>query len=114
MIRCLSVLLLGVAVVQTGCLTLYSKTEVVRAGESRRPVKFENQQVAETFQTAYKNRTRTVGGSYVGVPFVTLYEKDQKLAEVAAWNDAIQTCDTDQDGLITQVEAAVFSNWPSQ
>jgi hypothetical protein len=108
------VIAMSAMLTQTGCITLFSKTEVVRAGELRRPVRFENQEIAEKFQTAYKNRNRHVGGSYVGVPFVTLYNKSQELAEVAAWNDAIVTCDTDQDGVITQIEANIFSNWPDE
>lgn len=99
---------------QTGCITLFSKTEYVRSEESRRPVRFECQETANSFHDAYKNRTREVGGSYAGVPFVTVYSKHRKLSEVAAWNDAVAKCDTDQDGTITQVEAEVFSKWPNE
>ena len=28
-------------------------------------------------------------------------------------NDAVSKCDTDQDGTITQAEAALFSKWPN-
>lgn len=96
-----------------GCITLFSKTEVVRGGETRRPVKFESEAAANEFLTAFKGQTRDAGGAYLGVPFVTLYSKDTKLSEVAAWNDAVGRCDTDQDGLITQVEATVFTKWPT-
>lgn len=97
-----------------GCITLFSKTEVVRSGEPRRPVKFECQEAADKFYTAMKATNREVGGAYVGVPFVTLYNKDTKLSEVAVWNDAVARCDTDQDGVVTLVEATVFEKWPKE
>ncbi len=111
--RMLFALAVCALVFQTGCITLFSKTEVVRSEEQRRPVTFENQEAAETFQTSAKSRCREMGGSYVGVPFVTLYSKQQKLSEVANWNDSVAKCDTDQDGVITQVEATMFSKWPN-
>ncbi len=91
-----------------GCITLYSKTEAVRGGEARRPVRFECPQAAEEFYAALKKEDGRVGNTYVGVPFVTLYSKQQHLSESAAWNDAVGRCDTDQDGLITLAEASIF------
>ena len=93
-----------------GCITLFSKTEVVRDGEARRPVTFESQQAAETFHTALKKQHPSLGGAYVGVPFVTLYSRDRVLSETARFNDAVARCDTDQDGVITEAEATVFAN----
>lgn len=92
-----------------GCLTLFSKTEVVRGEESRRPIRFENAQAAETFNTAMKERSKSMGGAHVGVPFVTLYAKNRLLSESAHFNDCVARCDTDQDGTITTSEAAIFA-----
>lgn len=92
-----------------GCLTLYSKTEVIRGDEARRPVRFESPQAADAFQEAVKKQNASVGGTHVGVPFITLIAKDKQLSESAVWNDAVAKCDTDQDGLITYIEAAIFS-----
>jgi hypothetical protein len=94
----------------SGCLTLFSKTEVIRGEEPRRPVRFENQETAETFYRAVKDRSASLGGTYVGVPFITLYSKDRHLSDSAHFNDCVLRCDTDQDGTITLVEAKVFAS----
>jgi hypothetical protein len=91
-----------------GCLTLFSKTEVVRGEEPRRPIRFENQQAAEAFSKAAKDRSASLGGTHLGVPFVTLYSKDRQLSDSAHFNDCVTRCDTDQDGVITLVEARIF------
>jgi PHP family Zn ribbon phosphoesterase len=92
-----------------GCLTVYSKTEVVRCDEARRPVQFDGPQTADEFHCALKDRGTTVGKTHIGVPFITLYSKRQKLSEAAAWNEAVLHCDTDQNGMITRDEVAAFS-----
>jgi hypothetical protein len=91
-----------------GCLTLFSKTEVVRGEEPRRPIRFENQQAAEEFNRAVKWKSKSLGGTHMGVPFITLYSKDRQLSESAHFNDCVLRCDTDQDGVITLVEAKIF------
>lgn len=93
-----------------GCITLFSKTEVVRDGEPRRAVSFESPKAAESFATAMKKQNGNVGGAYVGLPFVTLYSRERVLAETARFNDAVVRCDTNQDGVVTEAEAIVFAN----
>jgi hypothetical protein len=100
-------------VLQTGCITLFSKTDVVRTDEPRRAVRFECEESAEKFHTACKGHGRDAGGSYVGVPFVTVFSRTRRLSEVAVWNDAVSKCDTDQDGTITLAEATLYSKWPN-
>lgn len=92
-----------------GCLTLFSKVEVVRGDEQPRPIRFENPQAAEEFNTARKERSGSIGGTHLGVPFITLYSKDRRLSENAHFNDCVARCDTDQDGIITYDEAAIFA-----
>jgi hypothetical protein len=91
-----------------GCLTLFSKTEVVRGEEPRRPVGFENPQAAETFTHALKDKTSSLGGTHFGIPFVTFYAKDRQLSDSAHFNDCVARCDTNQDGVITHAEAKIF------
>jgi hypothetical protein len=92
-----------------GCITLFSKTEVIRGEDPRRPIRFENQEAAEAFNKAIKEKTAQIGGTYVGIPFVTLYSKDRQLSDSAHFNDCVIRCDTDQDGTITLVEAKTFA-----
>ena len=100
----------GLIGLPSGCITLFSKTDVVRSEEARRAVSFESPAVAETFHEAMKKQTGTVGGAYVGVPFVTLYSRQKTLSETAIFNDAVARCDGDQNGVITQAEAEIYAN----
>ena len=93
-----------------GCLTLFSKTEVLRGEEPRRPIRFENQEAAETFNKAMKDKSAQLGSTYLGVPFITLYSKERQLSDSAHFNDCVLRCDTDQDGTITLAEAKIFES----
>ena len=93
-----------------GCLTLFSKTEVIRSEEARRPIRFENQEAAEAFNKAMKDKSASLGGTHMGIPFITLYSKDRQLSDSAHFNDCVLRCDTDQDGTITLAEARMFAN----
>ena len=104
-----AVLAIGALSLLPGCLTLFSKTEVIRGDEQPRPVRFENEQAAEIFNKVRKERSDYVGGASFGVPFITVYEKDRRLSEIAHFNDCVARCDTDQDGVITLVEAKIFA-----
>jgi hypothetical protein len=104
-----AVTLLAVITAVTGCAALYSTKEVVRCEEARRPVTFESTAVAEKFVAAAKlNKAKQVGGTYTGVPFVTLHSTEQFLGENAKFNDAVVKCDNDQDGVITAQEVEAF------
>ena len=92
----------------SGCITLFSKTEVVRSEETPVRPQFENTQAEDAFRTAVRHKSRSVGGTHVGVPFVTLYERDRQLAPTAHFNACVVRCDTNQDGFITVAEAKGF------
>jgi hypothetical protein len=91
-----------------GCVTFYSKTEVV-GGNDRTAVSFENGDVAQQFQAAIKKMDKHAGGTWFGAPFVTIYERDQQLSDAAVWNEAVRRCDTNVDGLITADEVTAFA-----
>jgi hypothetical protein len=93
-----------------GCLTLYSKTEVVRSEEARLPVAFESTEAAETFYRAMKDKSGNLGGTEVAIPFVTLYSRQRELSDSALFNDCVHRCDTNQDGMITLAEAKIFAH----
>jgi hypothetical protein len=95
--------------VSPGYITLFSKTEVVRSEEPRRPVRFESPEAADVFHRALTWKSDPdLGGADLGVPFVTLYSRHRVLSETAKFNDAVAKCDTDQDGVITLAEAQIF------
>jgi hypothetical protein len=93
----------------SGCVTFYSKTEVVGDVEPRAAVSFENGDAAQQFQTAVKRMDTHAGSTYLGVPFITVYQRDERYSEVALWNDAVRKCDTNKDGIITTDEVAAFN-----
>jgi hypothetical protein len=92
-----------------GCVTFYSKTDIVGDGEPRLAVAFENGDAAQQFQAAMKRMDSHAGSTYVGVPLITVYERDERLSETALWNEAVRKCDTNKDGVITTDEVAAFN-----
>jgi hypothetical protein len=92
-----------------GCLTLFSKTEVVRGDEPRRPIMFECVQAAEVFHNAVKEKSGSLGGTDISIPFITLYSKERQLSDSALFNECVARCDTNQDGIITLTEAQIFA-----
>ena len=110
MSKAISSLLLGMLFLSsTGCLSFYSKVETAREGEPRRPVSFESAKAAMDFQNGLKKGTRSRGNMHVGVlPFLNLYSKEVKVSENAYFNDQAAVCDVNQDGYITEQEAAIF------
>jgi len=92
-----------------GCLTLCNKTEVVRSEEARREVTFESPAVAEKFiKVAKLDKAKQVGGTYASVLYLTLYSREEFLAENAKFNDAVAKCDNNHDGVITAKEVEEF------
>jgi hypothetical protein len=97
------------ALAPSGCVTFYSKTDIVGDGESRLAVAFENGDAAQQFQAAIKRMDSHAGDTYVGVPFITLYQQSARLSETALWNEAVRKCDTNKDGVITTDEVVAFN-----
>ncbi|HUR55497.1 MAG TPA: hypothetical protein VMZ71_15285 [Gemmataceae bacterium] len=46
-----------------GCITLFSKTEVVRESEAQQPVSFDSPEVRDVFETALKERQAVVSAT---------------------------------------------------
>jgi len=95
-----------------GCMTLYHKRDVARAGEERLSVNFESEAAATWFQSrlALRNRDREASKQTLfAVPFVTLYHRETVLADNAFFNDQVRACDTNGDGKITEAEARVYA-----
>jgi hypothetical protein len=93
----------------SGCLTVFSKTEVIRSEEQRPAVQFESSKAASVFYEELDRRSHTVGGSYFGIPFITLYAKETVVSDNAFFADQVRECDTNHDGLITELEARIYA-----
>jgi hypothetical protein len=92
-----------------GCLTIYSKTEVIRGDEARRPIRFESALAAHHFNTHMEDQSAQLAHSHLSLPFVTFYSRQQVLSDNAFFNDQVGKCDTDQDGVISLEEAKVYA-----
>jgi hypothetical protein len=87
---------------------LYCKHEVVRGEERRVPVHFETAKAAEVFEEHLRNQESCVGASAFCVPFVTLYASHKELSTNARFNDAVQACDVDHNGILTEQEVFAY------
>ena len=93
----------------SGCITLFSKTEVVRQSETKQPVTFDSPEAQGVFESALKERQGVVNATYMGGPFVTVYSRAKVLSEAAKFNDCVRACDSNRDGVITEFEARTFA-----
>src|SRR5512137_799558 len=105
----------AVALVLCGCIS--HKSTVVRDVE-RTPVEFENDTAARLFyeklshvQPAEKSSEST---TEIGIPLVFEHKKHVVSGPNAAFNRAVETCDTNKDGKITELEARIYSNQPAK
>jgi hypothetical protein len=109
--RRLGLVLLPLLLALPGCITIFSKTEVLRGDEQRAPIRFESAKAATEFQGQLQVRQQNnqVSYSHVSVPFITLFERTRTLSDSAFFNEQVHRCDTDQNGLITEQEALVYA-----
>lgn len=92
-----------------GCLTLFSKVEVIRGDEQRIPVRFETTKAARLFYDKCAGCDKKVGGTCFGVPFITFFSNQTTVSDNAVFNDQLRICDTDQDGFVTEHEALIYT-----
>ncbi|MGL4462797.1 MAG: hypothetical protein ACRDD1_10445 [Planctomycetia bacterium] len=95
-----------------GCITFFSRTQYVGSDQPRLPVQFESPVAARTFLDCMDGRSRLLGQTYIGVPFVTFFASNQQLAESAFFNEQVRICDTNADGLVTMDEATIYAKTP--
>jgi hypothetical protein len=112
--RCPAVFLaLCAALSCCGCLCVYNYTceESVRAEEPKRAVQFESETAARLFCTTVNLRmksSRDEPSEEIYIPFLTSITRTRRLSEAAYYNDQVAVCDTNGDGLITDVEAVAY------
>ena len=92
-------------IVASGCVT---RTTV--QNEPRQSVRFASQQAAETFYSAYlaanypSNKTNSVA-VWIGLP----YNHNKIKTDNVRFNAAVQSADSDRDGMISDAEAQAYA-----
>jgi hypothetical protein len=108
-----AILLVGVAILSLACgCQVNNRTREIRSDEAMLEVSFESARAEELFikavNTTYgdaRNVTR------LGLPFLSIYSRSERVAWNANCNDHIRKMDTDGDLVITEQEAASYYDW---
>ncbi len=98
------------AVLACGCI---SHNETVTRDVSRRKVEFENDTAGRMFYEALSqisnSGTKSEKTSEFEIPVILDYKRHVVTGPNAAFNDAVDRCDTNKDGKITETEAKIFA-----
>src|SRR6185436_4302745 len=108
-------LALALATLNTGCI---STDETVYRDQERLRVEFENDTAGRLFYEALsQSRTshaRKESSTELNIPVVFHHKHRVVEGENFAFNQAVQRCDTNGDGKITELEARIFSESSSR
>jgi hypothetical protein len=100
------------AALWAGCITHESNT--TRDAE-RTKVEFENDAAArifyETLSRGSCNEGQRDSTTKFEIPVVFEYKRHTTTGPNAAFNHAVELCDTNHDGKITEGEAKIFAEW---
>lgn len=99
-----------IALLAAGCI---SHHETVTKDVDRRKVEFENDTAARIFYEGLSHlpntEAKTDKTSKFEIPVVLDYERHVVTGPNAAFNNAVDRCDTNRDGRITETEARIFA-----
>ena len=99
------------AVLASGCI---SHNETITKDVDRRKVEFENESAARIFYEALSHvpnqGTKNEETSKFEIPVVFEYHKHVVSGPNGAFNDAVERCDTNKDGRISETEAKIFAD----
>jgi hypothetical protein len=105
-----AVAILTITALVSGCI---SHNETVTRDVERRKVEFQDETAARIFYEALSHvpnaGTRTEETSKFEIPVVFDYKRQVVTGPNAAFNDAVERCDTNKDGKITETEAKIFA-----
>jgi len=100
------------ALLLAGCVT--SETNTTRDAE-RTKVEFENDAAARIFYETLSHGNRNEGQrestTKFEIPVVFEYKHHVTTGPNAVFNRAVELCDTNHDGKITEAEAKAFAEW---
>ena len=105
----------ALALAPTGCMITH-ETTVVRDQERVR-VEFENDAAARIFYEALSKRAepqREISKTKLEIPVVLEHTCKVETGPNAAFNRAVERCDTNRDGRITEAEARIYAEWVSK
>ncbi|MDA7978661.1 MAG: hypothetical protein MPJ50_07820 [Pirellulales bacterium] len=101
-------LALALLIPSSGCLLTHASERVIRADEQLYEVGFQSPLAEETFLACVAHPDASEAGksdSFLGIPFLLALARSERLSNNAIHNDQIILCDTNGDGLITNLEA---------
>ncbi|HHY85296.1 MAG TPA: hypothetical protein GYA07_07135 [Verrucomicrobia bacterium] len=107
----LNTLLVLLALTASGCIT--HRSTVYRDSE-RRKVEFESDAAArlfyETLSSGGFDKGAAESATNVGIPFVFSHERKVVTGPNTRFNRAVEVCDANRDGVISEQEARIFAN----
>jgi len=105
----------GGALLVAGCIT---HEETVYRDVERAKVEFENDTAArifyESLNKAGSRQGRTESKTEVELPIIFSDKRKVVSGPNAAFNRAVEQCDTNRDGMITEQEARIFAASPQK
>ena len=100
----------GCGVCLSGCITHES---TITRDEQRTRVEFENDAAARIFYEALSRRPsqddRSDSSTSFEIPVIFEYKRHVVTGSNAAFNRAVELCDSNKDGKITETEARIFA-----
>ena len=96
---------------QFSCMTFGCVTHTTVKDESRQSVRFSSPQAAQTFYDAYLYATSPKGHGSVTIDVPPLpYRRRTISTDNVRFNSAVQTVDSNHDGIISEEEARAFAS----
>lgn len=99
-------------ITSNGCLVLRKRERVIRESEPRRVTHFQSARAQQQFQGHALNakaRRQTGSRRFLAIPFLVVNSESSVLSENAYYNDEAVRCDTNGDGLLSDLEVAEYS-----
>jgi hypothetical protein len=105
------VVLVAMALATAGCI---SHSSTVYRDVSRVKVEFESDAAArlfyETLSNGHFDKDGGESSTNVGIPIIFSHERKVVSGPNTAFNRAVEICDSNRDGVITEQEARIFAN----
>ena len=101
--------LFGVVALGAGCINQH---KTVYRDVERAPVSFETETAGRVFYEALSKmapQSRTESKTQISIPIVFDVSRTEVTGSNIRFNEAVQRCDTNKDGKITEIEANIFA-----